>query len=64
LGFITKDLQRFDVVKWQIWDVDEEKGDVGEMLRGSSTKFFTSPGLCDAAHEYVLANISIMMPWM
>jgi hypothetical protein len=51
-------------MKWRIWDVDEEEGDVGEMLKGAGTKFLTILNLRDATHEYVLANISIMMPWM
>jgi hypothetical protein len=45
-------------------DVDEEEGDVGEMLKRVGTKFLMSPSLRDVAHEYVLANISIMTPWM
>jgi hypothetical protein len=34
------------------------------MLEGVGTKFLMSIGLHDATHQYVLANISIMMPWM
>jgi hypothetical protein len=34
------------------------------MLKGAGTKFLMSPSLCDVTHEYVLANISIMTPWM
>ncbi len=64
LGFVTEYLQRFETIQRCIWDADEEKGDVGEVLEGTSTKFFMSSSLCDVAHQYVLANISIMMPWM
>jgi hypothetical protein len=64
LGFVTEYLQRFDVVKRCIWDVDEEEGDVGEVLEGAGTKFLMNPILRDVAYQYVLANISIMMPWM
>jgi hypothetical protein len=38
--------------------------DVGEVLEGVGTKFLMNPTLRDATHQYVLANISIMMPWM
>jgi hypothetical protein len=37
-------------------DVDEEEGDVGEVLEGAGTKFFMNPTLRDVAHQYVLAN--------
>jgi hypothetical protein len=39
LGFITKYLGRFEVVQWQIWDVDEEEGDVNEVLEGVGMKY-------------------------
>jgi hypothetical protein len=39
LGFITKYLQRLDVVKQWIWDADEEEADVREVLEGAGTKF-------------------------
>jgi hypothetical protein len=64
LGFVIEYLQRFDVVKRCVWDADEEEGDVGEVLEGVGTKFLMNPTLHDATHQYVLANISIMMPWM
>lgn len=64
LGFVTKYLQRFETIQRCIWDVDEEEGDVNEVLEGTSTKSFMSSSLHEVAHQYVLANISIMMPWM
>ncbi len=64
MGFVTKYLQRFDVVKRCVWDADEEEGDVGEVLEAIGTKFLMNPTLRDATYQYVLANISIMMPWM
>ncbi len=47
-----------------IWDVDEEDGDVGEVLEGVGRKFHMIATLCDLAHLHVLTNISIMQPWM
>jgi hypothetical protein len=41
-----------------------QEGNVCEVLDGTSTKFLMSSSLCDVAHQYVLANISIMTPWM
>jgi hypothetical protein len=63
LGFITEYLQKFDIVESRIWVVDEENGDVGEVLEGVGTKFHMSPTLHDLAHQYVLTNITIMTPW-
>ncbi len=63
LGFITKYLQKFDIVKRHIWVVDEEKRDAGEVLEGLGTKFHMSPILDDLAHQYVLTNTTIMTPW-
>ncbi len=62
LGFIIEYWQRFEIMKWPIWNVDE--GNVGEVLEGAGTKFFMSPGLHDVTHQYVLINTPIMMPWM
>lgn len=64
LGFITEYLQRFDVMKEQVWDVDEEEGDAGEVLEEVGKKFHMTPTLHDLAHEYVLTNMSVMTPWM
>jgi hypothetical protein len=64
LGFITKYLQRFEVVQRRIWDVNEEEGDVIEMHEGAGAKFLMCPSLRDLAHQYVLNNISIMSPWL
>ncbi len=33
-GFVSKYLQRFEIVQWHIWDV-EDKGDDGEVLEGA-----------------------------
>jgi len=35
LGFITEYLQKIDIVKRCIWDVDEKEGDVGEVIEGT-----------------------------
>jgi hypothetical protein len=37
---------------------------IGEVLGGVGTKFLMNLALHDATHQYVLANISIMMPCM
>jgi hypothetical protein len=55
-------LQRFDVVKRKIWDVNEE-GDVGEVLKGAGIEFLMNNTLWDLAHQYLLDNSAIMMPW-
>jgi hypothetical protein len=56
-------LQRFEAVQRCIWDVKEEKGDVGEVLEGAGQKFMMLPALCDLTHQYVLTNITLMSPW-
>ncbi len=63
LCFIIEYLQKFDIVKRRIWDADEEEGDVGEVLEGVGSKFHMSSTLHDLAHQYVLTNIAIMVPW-
>jgi hypothetical protein len=35
LGFIIEYLQKIDIVKRCIWDVDEKEGDVGEVIEGT-----------------------------
>ncbi|CAN5956589.1 unnamed protein product [Sphagnum jensenii] len=62
LSFIIEYLQRFDVVKRKIWDVNEE-GDVGEVLKGAGIEFLMNNTLWDLAHQYLLDNSAIMMPW-
>jgi hypothetical protein len=57
-------LQRFETIQQPIWDDDEEERNAGELLERTSTKFLMSSTLHDVAHQYVLVNISIMMPWM
>lgn len=40
LGFIAEYVHRFDVVEQQVWDVNEEDRDAGEMSKGVG-KIFT-----------------------
>jgi len=47
-----------------IWNVKEEKGDVGEVLEGVGQKFMMIPTLHDLTHQYVLTNITLMSPWL
>jgi len=56
-----KYLQMFGVMQCRIGDVDEE-GNVGEVLKGVGVKFIMFLALCDVAHKYVFANISLMSP--
>jgi hypothetical protein len=52
--------------KWgcdNIWDAEEEEGNVGEVLEGVGQKFFMILTLHDFAHQYVLSNI-LMSPWL
>jgi hypothetical protein len=62
LGFVTEYLQRFDVVHKRVWDVEEEYGDVEEVLEGAGKPYLITAELCDVAHQYVLCNISMMQP--
>jgi hypothetical protein len=34
IGFVTKYLQRFDVVHVRVWDAEEEYGDTEEVVEG------------------------------
>jgi hypothetical protein len=63
IGFVMEYLQRFDVVHRRVWDVDEEYGDVEEVLEGAGKPHVMSPALRDLAHQYALANMAIMQPW-
>ena len=59
-GFVTEYLQRFDVIHRRVWDVEEEYGDVEEVLEGIRKLYLMTPKLQDVVHEYVLRNISVM----
>jgi hypothetical protein len=62
LGFVTKYLQRFDVVHRRVWNAKEEYGDVEEVMEGARKPYLMTLELRDIAHEYVLRNISVMQP--
>jgi hypothetical protein len=62
LGFVTKYLQRFDVVHRRVWDAEEEYGDAEEVLEGAGKSYLMTAELCDVAHQYVLRNIFVMQP--
>jgi hypothetical protein len=64
IGFVTEYLQRFDVVQGRVWDAEEEYGDVEEVLEGAGKPYVMSAALQDAAHHYVLTNVSVMQPWL
>jgi hypothetical protein len=64
MGFVIEYLQEFQHVSKRIWDVEEEKGVVGEVLKGVVEKVVLSSTLQDLAHNYVLTNIEIMAPWI
>jgi len=50
IGFITKYLQRFDVVQRRVWDADEEYGDAEEVLEGAGRLYMMTTALRDMAH--------------
>jgi hypothetical protein len=64
IGFVTKYLQRFDVVHRKVWNADEEYGDVEEALEGAGKPYVMTAALRDIAHEYVLQNVAVMQPWL
>lgn len=64
MGFVIEYLQEFQHVPKIIWDVEKEKGVVGEVLKGVVEKVVLSSTLRDLAHIYVLTNIEIMAPWI
>jgi hypothetical protein len=64
IGFVTEYLQRFDVVERQVWNADEEYGDAEEVLEGGGKPYIMSAALRDAAHKYMLTNMSVMQPWL
>jgi hypothetical protein len=39
IGFITEYLQRFDAIQRQVWDAEEEYGDVEEVLEGVGKEY-------------------------
>ncbi len=61
---LTKYLQKFEVVLGHIWDAKKEKGNVGEVLEGVGQKKLMTLALHDFAHQYILTNISLMLPWL
>jgi hypothetical protein len=60
LGFVTEHLQRFEGTQRRVWDADEEYGDAEDVLQGAGKTYVLSSELRDIAHQYVLANASIM----
>lgn len=64
LGFVTEYLQQFDVVERRVWDADKEYGDAEEVLEGGAKPYIMTTALRDAAHKYVLRNMSVMQPWL
>ena len=61
VGFVTKYLQRFDIVESQVQDADEEYSE--EVLEGAGKTYIMNTTLRDTAHKYVLRNMSAMQPW-
>ncbi len=45
MGFVTKYLQEFQHVSKIIWDVEEEEGVVGKVLKGIIEKVVLTPNL-------------------
>jgi hypothetical protein len=64
IGFVTEYLQRFDTIERQVWDAEEEYGDVEEVLEGGGKPYMLSAALRDAAYRFVLTNTSAMQPWV
>jgi hypothetical protein len=64
IGFVTKYLQRFEVVHRRVWDAEEEYNDAEEVLEGAGKPYMINPALRDLAHQYTLANVAIMQPWL
>jgi hypothetical protein len=64
IGFVTKYLQRFDIVQRQVWNMEEEYNDVEEALEGAGKPFFMTAALWDVAYKYVLRNVAVMGPWL
>jgi hypothetical protein len=64
IGFVTEYLQRFEVVHRRVWDTEEEYGDAEEVLEGAGKPYMITFALRDLAHQYTLANVAIMQPWL
>jgi hypothetical protein len=64
IGLVTEYLQRFDIMERRVWDAEEEYGDAEEVLEGGGKPYVMSTALRDAAHKYVLRNVSTMQPWL
>jgi hypothetical protein len=64
LGFVIEYLQRFQVVRSKISDEEEEEGDFKIVIEGGGSKFTLILTFHDMAHQYVLMNNTIMVPWL
>jgi hypothetical protein len=42
----------------------EEFDDVEEVLEGAWKPYVMSAALWDAAHHYILTNVSVVQPWL
>jgi hypothetical protein len=61
---VVEYLQRFDVVHMQVWDADEEYGEVEKALEGAGKPYMLSFALLDVVHKYELRNVVVMQPWL
>ncbi len=64
MGFLTEYIQGFMPVSCQVWDVKEEEGISGEVIKGASKLVELGWALWDIAHHYVLTNTIAMVTWI
>jgi hypothetical protein len=64
IGFVTKYLQRFDVVYRRVWDAEEEYGDVEEDSRGQEdlTGHCTPICIAKCGNPGTMAQVSFRTP--
>ena len=62
MGFVTRYMHGYDVVKNSVWDADLEDCNEYEVLEDVATDFLLTSKLRDQAHVYVLQNNTLMAP--
>ncbi len=61
MGYLIKYMQGFMLVSCQVWDVEEDEGISGEVLKGAGRSVDLGQALWDIAHHYVFINTTAMV---
>jgi hypothetical protein len=64
MGYLIKYMQGFMLMSCQMWDVEEDDGVSGEVLKGIGRSVDSGRALWNIAHHYVFTNTTTMIVWV